>query len=135
MLLGRRSIRLAAPLTLLSCCRASARLQHTGAALLARSAHGRHHDVAMRSALLTRLRGGNMTTDAGAEAGKPIVIETLDDFETALQDADDKLVVVDFTATWCARARARRAGPHTRACSSPVLAPVLGAVTGVARAR
>ncbi|KAL0970173.1 hypothetical protein UPYG_G00238350 [Umbra pygmaea] len=30
-----------------------------------------------------------------------IVIEDLDGFHKALKDAGDKLVVVDFTATWC----------------------------------
>ncbi|KAG5845570.1 thioredoxin-like [Anguilla anguilla] len=30
-----------------------------------------------------------------------IIIEDLGEFQKALKDAGDKLVVVDFTATWC----------------------------------
>merc|ERR1712100_232164 len=53
--------------------------------------------------LVLRLRGGvNM-------------LATKADFDKCLADAGDKLVVVDFTATWCDRASASR--PSSR--SSP----------------
>merc|ERR1711998_379251 len=51
---------------------------------------GLQHQKESTLHLVLRLRGGGV-----------VVLDTKADFDKALEDAGDKLVVIDFTATWC----------------------------------